>query len=260
MLRCFLLFLFFLDREAQASSRITRKVIAISIYKTKLICVVVFSLIKCKNYNMENKELANKYLEEAYNIIGDDFVSKVSGIHYKIENSTDQNIANNSEYHVISVFLNRINSCDIVSPEMQLTRQNFHTILGEARMLLFNEQDNTYYEKIFNILSQMMLGTHSSGTKITVLSNDNVDVTNDYLKELRIIRKEITRIIHKSDLDFIYNGYLFHSDPDFQDQYLKATQNKTLELIEFKNTVLVTHILKLLSYYTYPLRLLFIHE
>ena len=209
---------------------------------------------------MFQKEQVNKCIEDALQIIGKDVKSNLQAVYFKIENKAGSNVATDLEWQQLSNFFNHINNCKILTPNLELEKSNLDSILNNARIILWNKNDSTYYKTVFNIFSMMMVGKHKTGTKITALKKEKNDVTTEYLNELKKVRKKIEHIISNSDLDFLYNGVLQHTDQRFAEKYLDSLRNKDLDLIKLKNSVLVTYTLTLIKYYTFPLRIFFIQE
>ena len=201
-------------------------------------------------------ELQSKYLEEAYQIIGEEFSSSIESISFKIESKKRNNVATTKEWSTITSYASHLVVCGELLEKEMLNKQDLESILNAFRPILFNRNDSIYYSKILTIQDQMINDEHYTGTKIKVLDGKTLEDKTEFFKEdIKRVKKIIKNLIDKSDLDFIYNGFLQHTDKRYAELYLEHIRKKDIELVELKNVVIISYIYKLLKDFTHPLRM-----
>lgn len=201
-------------------------------------------------------ELQEQYLSDAYKIIGEEFSPSIDSVSFRFENNKGNNVATIKEWSSVTSYVNHLVVCGELLEKKQLNKQDLESILNAFRPILFNKNDSIYYGKIFTIQDQMFNGRHYTGTIIKALDGKTYeDKTEIFKEDIKKVKKVIRKLIEDSDLDFIYNGFLQHTDERYAESYIEHIKKKDFELIELKNVVIISYIYELLKRFTYPLRM-----
>lgn len=88
--------------------------------------------------------------------------------------------------------------------------------LNDFRSVIQNQSDSVHYQNVHNTWSKALRQTDKSkGTMVRVLDVEHRDVTEAYAKRLGERNQAIRHLISAFDYDYLYNGFLQHSDPKF---------------------------------------------
>lgn len=133
-------------------------------------------------------------------------------------------------------------------------------VLNEFRPIVWNQNDSIYYTRLYkSISSKLFLKDPTVGTILSVILNKKEDITDLYNKFLKNHRDAIRFILksYKSDLDYIYNGVLQHSDEEFSERLAKDFYSGELSYILIKNAFLLGPVKQLLKPFFYFSAILF---
>ena len=203
-------------------------------------------------------ELLNKYVQSAFEIIGDGFGPKIDSVQCEISNYSGKNIATINEWAEVTAFFNHL-SCSVnYGEDRDNLEKDAKYTLFEMRAILMNEQDSIHYTKMIQIVEQMMLCIHSTETMITAVDEKGNDITELYKKELKKLKKYIVNVISKSDFDYVYNRLLEHSDSRYQERYLNDIKQRLVPYILIKNAIVASYLAKLLLCYLQPLLMFYV--
>jgi hypothetical protein len=123
-------------------------------------------------------------------------------------------------------------------------------VLNEFRPIVWNQNDSIYYNHLYkSISSKLFLKDPTVGTILSVFRNKKEDITDLYNKFLKSHRDAIRFILkrYESDLDYLYNGVLQHSDKDFTERLANEFDSGELSYILIKNAFLLGPIKQLLT-------------
>ena len=88
--------------------------------------------------------------------------------------------------------------------------------LNDFRSVIQNQSDSVYYQNVHNTWYKALRETDKSkGTTVRVLDEQHHDVTDTYTKWLRERNQAIRHLLSGFEYDYLYNGFLQHSDPKF---------------------------------------------
>lgn len=123
-------------------------------------------------------------------------------------------------------------------------------ILNEYRSIIQNKGDSVYYQKVHNLCIKMLhQDDDRKGTKITVWSRSNKDITDKFIKFLGDHNKAIKFVLRPLDFDYIYNGILQHSDKHFSKRFIKEYMSGEINYIFWKHAYLLGVVRNLLRPY-----------
>lgn len=110
---------------------------------------------------------------------------------------------------------------------------DYRRLINEYRSIVQNQNDSIYYINIENLCHRMMINTDpSSALCLSVLNEAKDDVTQEFRRFLKETRKAIQFLVNRSDLNYLYNGVLQHSDGEFTERlwsdYVSGILNYTL--------------------------------
>lgn len=121
--------------------------------------------------------------------------------------------------------------------------ENTKSLVSELRPVFFNQGDSIYFTKVHNKICQLLSGTYDGGqVKLTVhrrTATGDVDITKDFIAELNARKRIVLRSIEASDLDYLYNGVLQHSDSRFHEQHQREYLSGELNYTILKNAQLL---------------------
>lgn len=113
-------------------------------------------------------------------------------------------------------------------------------VINEFRPIVQNQRDSIYYNNVHSFLrSRLVNRDPTSGLVITVLDENENDVSQDFLTHLNAKRKNIQRVLERSEFSYIYNGILQHSEPSYSSRFLQDYQTGELNYIFLKHAYLL---------------------
>lgn len=123
-------------------------------------------------------------------------------------------------------------------------------ILNEYRLVLFNKGDSIYFRKLHKFCyCKLANNDPSKGLSIKAFDTDRNDRTNDFIKLLNQSTKAIEFVIKCSDLDYVYNGILQHTDTRHTKRYWKDYYSGEINYLFLKNATLVCGTKDLMNVY-----------
>lgn len=124
-----------------------------------------------------------------------------------------------------------------------------HT-LNEYRSVIQNVDDSVYYQNVHALCVKMLRqDDYRNGTKITVLTQSDENVTDKFYQYLGEHNKAIKFALRPLEFDYIYNGILQHSDKSFSERFLKDYMSGEINYIFWKHAYLLGLIRDLLKPY-----------
>jgi hypothetical protein len=151
-------------------------------------------------------------------------------------------------FHTITSFILKFEELNI---ENELSYDNVNNsfevkqlrgFLNEIRPIVFNQNDDVYYENAIDALLILLKREGTFGLEISYIS-DNQNINDDIKTILRNKKKKIKYILSKSDLDFLYNGVLQHSDRKYKKRLIEEQENNALQLTIIKSYLLLIAII-----------------
>jgi hypothetical protein len=210
-----------------------------------------------KRFDQLNRELED-VLTGAEAIVKNPFSERVS---FHVINSAPQDFVTDSERSALHSFILKCKSVpDFDHPQLLWTGKDFQLgnidlakhVITDWRPIIFNQTDAIYFTRIHNLIAHMMSQTdHSKGTKITVYAEKEKDVTSELLTFLGQCRDSVQYVIGKSDLDYLYNGVLQHSDVRFHERYTKEVHSGELNYVFLKNAKFMNWVKRSLTPYSW---------
>lgn len=113
-----------------------------------------------------------------------------------------------------------------------------HTI-NSYRALIYNQNDSVYYTRLCKYISNCFLKRDSMGLKMYAFDIEGNDISNDFIQYIKSLKKYISELIRHSDLDFLYNGVLQHSDIVHTNRYNEEYRTGKLDITILKNVILL---------------------
>ncbi len=167
--------------------------------------------------------------------------------------------------HFVAKFqqLPEITTVDLVERNGNIFVENLEDakhVLNEFRPIVWNQNDSIYYNRLYkSISSKLFLKDPTVGTIFSVFRNKKEDITDLYSKFLKSHRDAIRFILksYESDLDYLYNGVLQHSDKDFSERLANEFYSGELSYILIKNALLLGPVKQLLIPFFYFAAILF---
>jgi len=124
-----------------------------------------------------------------------------------------------------------------------------HT-LNEYRSIIQNKSDSIYYQKIHSFCRQKMVERDmSQDLVITIINNEEGDITDKFTKFLDERCKSIRTIIDNLEFGFIYNGILQHSDHRYTKRYLNEYVSGDLNYVFLKHAKVLETIKEWLNWH-----------
>lgn len=121
-------------------------------------------------------------------------------------------------------------------------------VINEYRPIVSNRSDSIYYKNLFKYCSsKLILKDPTVGTTLTITKDHKEDITSLYLTLLENNCDAIEYILSKSDMKYIYNGVLQHSDNRYSKQLAKDYYTGELSYILVKNAYVIGHAKQLLK-------------
>lgn len=175
-----------------------------------------------------------------------------------LSSSAPKNILTEEEYACFHNFLLKFHDIpDFDKPEISydgkeiklLNEDLAKHIINEFRPIIFNQNDPTFYTRIHNIIYKMTTTPKELGTNLTILGENDVDLTHEYQARINQGRRVITNILNGLDLGYLYNGVLQHADSKFYERYRNDLYTGDIAYIYLKNAFALAHIKKWLKPY-----------
>lgn len=203
----------------------------------------------------------NRELEELLKSAEKDWKNPLTGkFQIALSSSAPKNILSEEEYACFHNFLLKFH--DIPSfdqpeisydgKEVRLLNEDLAKhVINEFRPIVFNQNDPTYFTRIHNIIYKMTITKKELGTNLTILGENDVDLTKNYQERISQGRQVITNIIKSLDLDYLYNGVLQHADPNFYSRYQNDLYSGDIAYVYLKNAFALTHLKRWLEPYVW---------
>ena len=138
---------------------------------------------------------------------------------------------------------------------LNINDEPFRNLLNDYRPIFFNHNDCIYYTNINSFLRQKLRNDDATkGTQIIVSNGNGTNITEAFLLNLEHKIKCISFIISISDLKYIYNSIIQHSDARFLDKYINDYESGRIPYILLKNVTLLKFLKYLLYTHYYILR------
>jgi hypothetical protein len=136
----------------------------------------------------------------------------------------------------------------------------FRHVLNEYRPIIQNQRDSIHYMNIHKLIREkLLLKDPREGLVLTVIDEEQNDISDSFLRYLNERAKTIRRIITGLDYDYIYNGILQHSDHTYTDRFLEEYNSGEINYVFLKHAFLLNAIkqellwhYKILNFLTFP--------
>lgn len=147
--------------------------------------------------------------------------------------------------------LPEIEAIDLIERGGKLYVENLDFVkhlINEYRPIVSNRSDSIYYKNLFKYCaSKLTLKDPTIGTTLTITKDYKEDITSLYLILLENNCDAIEYILNKSDMEYIYNGVLQHSDKCYPERLAKDYYTGELSYILVKNAYVIGHVKHLLK-------------
>jgi hypothetical protein len=130
-------------------------------------------------------------------------------------------------------------------------------VLNDFRPIIQNQSDSVYYQKVHSVWFQMLRRADpSEGMTIRVRDDADQDVTDTYSSCLGERNRAVRHIIGALDFDYLYNGFLQHSDERFSKRLFQDYMSGELNSLIWKHVRPLARIRSLLQPYYVLIRVL----
>jgi len=123
-------------------------------------------------------------------------------------------------------------------------------VLNDFRPIIQNQGDAVYYQTVHNQWYQMLTRADpAEGMTIRVIGENEQDATPDFCKRLGENNRAIRHLVNALDFDYLYNGFLQHSDMRFSKRFFDDFISGELNYVLCKHVRPLGTITHLLSPY-----------
>lgn len=110
--------------------------------------------------------------------------------------------------------------------------------LNDFRSVIQNQSESVHYQNVHNTWYKALRQTDKSkGTVVRVLDIEQRDVTDAYAKRLGERNQAIRHLISAFDYDYLYNGFLQHSDPKFSKRLFQDYMSGEINYLLWKHVL-----------------------
>ena len=110
--------------------------------------------------------------------------------------------------------------------------------LNDFRSIIQNQSDSVHYQNVHNTWYKALRQTDKSkGTVVRVLDVEQHDVTDAYAKRLGERNQAIRHLISAFEYDYLYNGFLQHSDPKFSKRLFQDYMSGEINYLLWKHVL-----------------------
>ena len=190
---------------------------------------------------------------EAYALLSPPAEGKVS---FTVRNSAVfQDLLTDQERGQIACFVAKLENMVEFHPRIRVEGQicrleNFALavhVLSELRPIIQNESDAVYFRNVANTFRRKLaLKDPSRGTTVTAQRENGEDVTETFINMINGCVKALELLIKRSDFDYLYNGFLQHSDERFSKRFSQDWHSGSFNYVLMKNAVLCALVCDLL--------------
>ena len=126
----------------------------------------------------------------------------------------------------------------------------YKSALNDMRTMIFNNDDSIYFNKIHCIILKWLKNKDSElGIKLTITDNNGIDITEHFIKVLNSQHKIINKLVNSSDLPFLYNAVLQHTDNKDMKRFITEYSNGMIQCTIIKCYYLCPVFIKMLCYH-----------
>lgn len=126
----------------------------------------------------------------------------------------------------------------------------FKSALNDMRTMIFNNDDSIYFNKIHaTILKWLKNDDHSTGQQLRVNDENGNDITAHFIDVLNSGHKILNKLIKSSDLSFLYNAVLQHTDTEDSNRFIDEYSNGTIQYTIIKCYQLCPVFINMLYYH-----------
>ncbi len=109
-------------------------------------------------------------------------------------------------------------------------------VINDFRPIIYNQQDAVHYQNVHNQWYRMLTRSDpSQGMTIRLFDRDRTEVTTIFAKMLGERNKAIRHVVESLEFDYLYNGFLQHSDKRFTSRYLRDYVSGELNYLLWKH-------------------------
>lgn len=156
-------------------------------------------------------------------------------------------------YDMLSELVNSLPNPKITDRSGKLMIDNlylFKSALNDMRTMIFNNDDSIFFNKIHKIIMRWLNNKdHSTGQQIIVTDETGLDITNHFIDVLNSYHKILNKLIKKSDLAFLYNAVLQHTDSIDSQRFINEYSNGNIQYTIIKCYQLCPVFINLLRYH-----------
>ena len=126
----------------------------------------------------------------------------------------------------------------------ELKVDDFKGYLNFIRPIIFNQENNCYYDRVLSTFKRLLTYKDCETGCGIICYNQNKEELNDIvILRIETLRKNIKEVINKSDLDFLYNGYLQHDDEKYVKRLITEKQTDVFNQTIIKNALVLNSIM-----------------
>lgn len=126
----------------------------------------------------------------------------------------------------------------------------FKSALNDMRTMIFNNDDSIYFNRIHKIIMRWLNNKdHSTGHQIIVTDENGVNITDHFIEVLNSYHKILNKLIKNSDLSFLYNAVLQHTDSVDSKRFIDEYGNGMIQYTIIKCYQLCPVFINMLRYH-----------
>ncbi|MBF7081865.1 hypothetical protein IT084_02605 [Desulfallas sp. Bu1-1] len=123
-------------------------------------------------------------------------------------------------------------------------------VLNEYRTIIANQNDSIFYTRIHGFCYQKLKNRDPSiGLSIIVEHVKTGDITDLFARILGERVRAVRTVLQNCEFDYIYNGILQHSDPDYTERYWDEYYTGKINYVFLKHALLLGYIKELLYWH-----------
>jgi hypothetical protein len=126
----------------------------------------------------------------------------------------------------------------------------FKSALNDMRTMIFNNDDSIYFNRIHKIIMRWLNNKdHSTGQQLIVTDENGLNITTHFIDVLISYHKILNKLIKNSDLSFLYNAVLQHTDSVDSQRFINEYSNGMIQCTIIKCYQLCPVFINMLRYH-----------
>jgi len=192
---------------------------------------------------------ANSILEQAEKLRTTQLDGKIS---FKFQAAVPRDILTEYERAQSAAFFSRyehlpeLDELRFINRNGYLYLESIHEVrhaFNEYRPIFMNQSDSSYYVGVHKTVRQKLLNLdQSKDLQIIVNHETDGNISTKFAAILKEREKSIRKVIELSDFDYIYNGFLQHSDSRFTARFRNEYTSGELNYVFIKNLSLLPYL------------------